>query len=257
MASTTNTLRIAAGAGRSWTGPSDPACRDHYGERVSSVLSVNLARSAAVLPGRRRPSGIGKVPVDAWIEVSAPGPKGVGGRGVAGDVVCELRHHGGDDQAVYAYAREDLDRWAAELGRALPHGMFGENVTTAGIDLGAAVVGETWRVGSAVLQVTVPRTPCATFAARMGEPRWVKRFIERGASGTYLRVLRDGTISAGDPIAAVDRPDHEVTNAVAFRAITVEPELLRLVAAAPDMPAELRDKAQRWLAQSGARRLVS
>lgn len=211
---------------------------------MSAVLSVNLASSSAKLPGRKRLSGIHKLPVDGSVDVFAPGLKGVGAGGLAGDTVCDLRHHGGDDQAVYAYGREDLDWWQDELDRELPNGCFGENLTTSGINITAALVGEQWLIGgSLLLQVTVPRMPCASFQSALGEKRWVKRFTERGVTGTYLRVLRPGSVRAGDSIVVVERPQHRISNGMAFRAITVEPELLDLMVDVPDLPTELRDTA--------------
>lgn len=153
---------------------------------------------------RSRPTGIGKQPVEA-ISVSDPGPRrvvaGAGVSGVAGDHVGDGRHHGGSDQAVYAFAREELDAWERELGRELPVGMFGENLTTVGIDVDAAEVGDRWQVGTAVLEVRGPRVPCGTFAARLGERGWVGRFAAHGRSGAYLRVVQPGEIRPGDPIA--------------------------------------------------------
>ena len=108
------------------------------------------------------------------------------------------RHHGGDYQAVYAFAREELDWWAAQLGRELPDGMFGENLTTSGLDVDGALIGERWAVGDeVVLEVCGPRIPCATFAARMGERGWVKRFTDVGRTGAYLSVVTGGTVRPG------------------------------------------------------------
>src|ERR1700758_2647392 len=102
-----------------------------------TVLSVNIAArttytDAGEDPGGR-PTGIGKLPVTHPVRIEAPGPKGVGGSGIIGDNVCDLRHHGGDDQAVYAYSREDLDDWERETGQSLANGCFGENLTTKGL----------------------------------------------------------------------------------------------------------------------------
>lgn len=167
------------------------------------ITSVNVGTPAA-RPGRgARATGIGKRPVDR-ITVTDPGPKrvedGHGVSGVEGDFVGDGRHHGGTTQAVYAVSREELDHWSAELGRELSDGIFGENLTTTGLDVDAAEVGDRWRVGTAVLEVSGPRIPCATFARRMQEPHWVRRFAERGRSGAYLRVVEPGDIRAGDPI---------------------------------------------------------
>lgn len=168
-----------------------------------AVLSVNLGAPAVLREGRA-PSGIGKVPVDA-IDVSDPGrrrrgDRGQGFSGVAGDFIGNGRHHGGHAQAVYAFAREELDHWERELGRPVAAGLFGENLTTEGVEVDAAEQGDTWRVGGAVLRVTGPRVPCATFAARMGERAWARRFTERGRSGCYFAVEQPGRIAPGDPV---------------------------------------------------------
>lgn len=132
---------------------------------MAQVISVNLGTRTATADSKIGVSGIDKRPVAGPVQVRAPGVKGVGGSGLAGDDVCDLRHHGGDDQAVYAYAREDLDGWAAELGRVLPNGVFGENLTTSGLPVTSALIGERWRIGERlVLEVSVPRVPCRTFA---------------------------------------------------------------------------------------------
>jgi MOSC domain-containing protein YiiM len=216
------------------------------------LLSVNLGRRRAVdytnFPDGT--TGIDKRPADGPVRVAAPGPKGQGGSGLTGDTVCDLRHHGGNDQAVYAYAREDLDRWEPELGRALPGGVFGENLTTSGLDLSGARVGERWRVGSELtLEVSGPRIPCRTFAGWLGEKGWVKRFTEAAAPGAYLRVVSPGEIRAGDSVEIVHRPDHEVTVALLFRALTTERALLpRILAAGDALPAAERETALAYVA---------
>ncbi|MFE4749147.1 MOSC domain-containing protein [Streptomyces mirabilis] len=217
------------------------------------LLSLNIARPRAV-PYTDHPegvTGIDKRPVDGPVRVTAPGPKGVGASGLAGDAVCDLRHHGGNDQAVYAVAREDLDDWGRELGRPLASGAFGENLTTQGLDVSGARIGERWRVGSeVVLEVTSGRIPCRTFQGHVGEQRWVKRFTQKGAPGAYLRVIEPGEIRAGDPIEVVHRPDHEVTVAFAFRAETTERTLLTRVLAAGDaLHPELLEMAKKYVAR--------
>ncbi|NEC27022.1 MOSC domain-containing protein [Streptomyces sp. SID8111] len=220
------------------------------------LLSVNLGRPQAVAYTSQPDglTGIDKRPVDGPVRVSAPGPKGVGGSGLAGDAVCEKRHHGGDDQAVYAVAREDLDEWERILGRALPDGSFGENLTTEGIDVSGALIGERWGIGEeVVLEVTSGRIPCRTFQGHLGEKGWVKRFTERGAPGAYLRVVHPGEIRAGDPVRIVHRPDHEVTVALQFRAVTTERTLLpRLLAAGPALHPEALAAARAHVENSGS-----
>ncbi|WP_068253706.1 MOSC domain-containing protein [Janibacter corallicola] len=167
------------------------------------VLSANIGRPRPLRLAPERPTGIDKQPVDV-LEVHDPGPRrvehGAGVSGVGGDHVGDGRHHGGHDRAVYAYAREELDIWAAALGRELPNGSFGENLTTSGIDVDAAEVGDRWHVGSAVLEVRWTRQPCATFGEWMGERGWVKRFARHGRTGALFSVLVPGEIRAGDEI---------------------------------------------------------
>lgn len=131
--------------------------------------------------------------------------------GLYADLQANRADHGGVDQAVYAYAQEDADHWAAELGREITPGLFGENLRTRGIDVNRAVIGERWQVGTALLEVTQPRTPCQTFARRLGEERWVRRFAEANRSGAYLRVIENGDLGAGDTVDVVQRPEHGVT----------------------------------------------
>ncbi|MDX3834652.1 MOSC domain-containing protein [Streptomyces europaeiscabiei] len=219
------------------------------------LLSLNVGRPKAVdVPEESKSvTGIDKRPVDGPVRVSAPGPKGVGASGVAGDAVCNTRHHGGDDQAVYAFAREDLDGWERELGRTLPSGVFGENLTTEGLDISGALIGERWRIGSEViLEITSGRVPCLNFQRHLGERGWVKRFTREGAPGAYLRVIQPGEIRAGDPIEIVHRPDHDITVALAFRATMNEHGLLpRLLAAGDALHPEVLEIARKYAAKQG------
>ena len=196
----------------------------------ASVLSLNVGAPQPNSAKKVGTTGIGKVPVGS-VEVRAPGPKHGGlGSGVAGDFIGDTRHHGGDSQAVYAFAREEFDRWGEELGRELPNGMFGENLTTIGLDVDGAVVGEVWEVGDeVVLEVCGPRIPCSTFTARMGERGWAKRFAARGRTGAYLSVVSPGTIRSGDAVVVRSRPDHGSTLPVTFRAFMGDLDAARRV----------------------------
>ncbi|MFI0419146.1 MOSC domain-containing protein [Spongiactinospora sp. 9N601] len=203
------------------------------------ILSLNVGRAKPV-PYTDAPSGatgIDKRPVEGPVRVAAPGAQG---SGMAGDDVCDIRMHGGDDRAVYAFAREDLDRWEHELGRPLPNGTFGENLTTIGVDLNDVLVGERWRVGpEVVLEVTGGRIPCRTFAGWLAEKGWVRRFTQSGSSGAMLRVIEPGELRTGDAIEVVHRPEHDVTVARLFRAVTTErAELPKMLVAAPWMESE-------------------
>ncbi|WEO95829.1 MOSC domain-containing protein [Streptomyces sp. FXJ1.172] len=216
------------------------------------VLSVNLGRPQPVpyTDQAEGVTGIDKRPAEGPVRVAAPGPKGVGASGLAGDSVCDLRHHGGDEQAVYAFAREDLDDWERELDRSLANGCFGENLTTEGLEVSRALIGERWRIGGGlVLEVTSGRIPCRTFQGHLGERGWVKRFTRKAATGAYLRVIEPGEIRAGDPVEVVYRPDHGVTVEMQFRAVTTEQELLpRLLVAGEALHSEALARARKYVA---------
>jgi MOSC domain-containing protein YiiM len=213
------------------------------------IAAVNVVK--ALLPDLRGDldeTAIDKRPVAERVAVRDPGPAGVG---LAGDQVVDIRHHGGRDQAVYAYAVEDRDWWAAELGRELAPGSFGQNLDTEGIDVTGAVIGERWQVGNdgLVLEVTSPRIPCKTFQGFMDEPQWIKRFTERGACGAYLRVVSPGTVGAGDAVTVIDRPAHSVTVGDAFRPRSVDADRLqRLLDEQPDLASLLDHAVRRDLA---------
>ncbi len=164
-------------------------------------------------PERTNPDGLTAIDKRA-----VPGPVVVGPLGLAGDLQKDSRHHGGVDQALYLYADEDAAAWADELGREVPPGLFGENLRSTGLAVSDLQVGQRLVVGRTGLtvEVTGPRTPCATFARRLGEARWVKRFTERRAPGAYLRVLTAGTVSAGDRLTHDGDPGHGVTVADAL-----------------------------------------
>ncbi|MGW0362057.1 MOSC domain-containing protein [Streptomyces sp. NPDC002990] len=220
------------------------------------LVSVNTGRATAVdyTDARGGLTGIGKTPVQGPVRVFAPGPKDTGhGSGLEGDAVCDRRHHGGDHQAVYAYAREDLDWWESELGRELPPGLFGENLTTSGMDLSGALLGERWRVGPELeLEVSSTRIPCRTFQGALGERGWVKRFTREVRPGAYLRVVREGRISPGDRVEVTHRPAHGVTSAFLFRAWTTERALLpQVLAAGEALAPEVREKALAYARQHG------
>ena len=184
------------------------------------VLSVNSGVVAAMATG-------GMLARSAIDKQPAPGPVVIGRTGLAGDEQADTANHGGRDQAVYAYAREDLDWWAGQLGRELRAGQFGENITTSGLDVSGALIGETWQLGTAVVQITGVRVPCVTFRTWMNEERWVRRFAAAGRPGAYLRVLTEGSVCAGDDVRLLARPHCEVTVAAAMAAYYGDQDLMR------------------------------
>ncbi len=201
---------------------------------MPTVLSVNVGH-ARPIASKSGTSGIDKRPVAGPVGVFAPGPKGIGGSGLEGDAIVDTANHGGNDQAVYAYAREDLDWWEPIVGHPLSSGSFGENLTTDSLDVTGALVGERWRLGDElVLEVTSPRIPCGTFAVWLDDHGWVTTFRREARPGAYLRVVSPGPVAAGDSIEVVHRPDHDVTMELMFRALTTEPALMPRLAAAGD-----------------------
>ena len=196
---------------------------------MAQVISINVGRTREAAW-----AGIGRTAID---KSSSSGLVHAHRLGLDGDQVGDTVHHGGVDQAVYAFAREDLDWWAAELGREIRDGQFAENLTTLGIDVNEAEVGERWQVGSAVFEVASVRIPCNDFKnwQRLNgydDKAWVKRFTAQGRPGPYLRVVQEGDLQAGDELRVVHQPGHGVTVSTMFRALTTErsllPELLKV-----------------------------
>ena len=209
------------------------------------LLSVNVGHPRLNPWKEMKLTGIDKRPVDGPVMVTPARAKGLGMVGLAGDRVYDVRNHGGPDQAVYAYAREDLDFWEAELDQPLGNGVFGENLTTEGVDVNGALIGERWRIGpDVILEVSCPRIPCGTFQGWLAQAGWIKRFALAGRPGAFFRVIEPGEIQAGDEIEVVHRPDHDVTVALVFRALLVEPELLPRLLVADALPAELKEIAR-------------
>ncbi len=213
---------------------------------TARLLSVNAGRAVRV-PYGNEPSGrtaIDKRPVAGRVAVHP--------LGVTGD---EQVHpsHGGVDKAAYAYAREDASWWETEVGRLLPPGAFGENLTTAGLDVNAALIGERWCIGDAVFEVSEPRIPCKVFAGFWDVPDLIKRFVARGRPGAYLRVVTSGEVGADDPIEVVDRPEHGVTLADAFAARTGRKDLVPGLLEAAQLPAAWHTWARQVLDRQRAR----
>ncbi len=213
------------------------------------VLALGSGRRTAPRGGGR-PTAIDKRPVESF-EVRDPGPKHGGlGSGVVGDEIGNRKHHGGALQAVYAYPREDQEFWELQIGRPITPGGFGENITTVGLGTTHALVGELWRIGEVVLRVEVPRIPCSTFAAHMGEPRWVRRFTEAGRTGAYLSVVTPGFVHTGAAIE-VERPAHDIDLLLLFRAFTGDLAAARRVVDANVVHPDVREELVETLARRG------
>ena len=197
------------------------------------IVSVNVGapRQISVRRGRPLMSAIVKSPVEGRVRVE--------GVNLAGDDQADRRVHGGPDKAVYAYAREDTDWWESELGRELPHGMFGENLTLEGVEVTGAVVGERWRAGTVELEVSQPRLPCAKLGLRFGDPLMVRRFGEASRPGAYLRIIQEGDLGAGDEIELLSRPEHGITVEFVSRAILLDDSLRARAGSAPELAESL------------------
>jgi len=210
------------------------------------LLSVNVGHPRLNPWKEMKLTGIDKRPVDGPVMVTPARAKGLGMVGLADDRVYDVRNHGGPDQAVYAYAREDLDFWEAELDQPLGNGVFGENLTTEGVDVNGALIGERWQIGpDVILEASCPRIPCGTFQGWLAQAGWIKRFTQAARPGSYFRVIEPGEIRAGDVVEVVHRPGHDVSVTVCFRALTLEPELLPRLLAADALPSDLRELAER------------
>jgi MOSC domain-containing protein YiiM len=207
---------------------------------ASQVISVNVGGIRTILyRGKDVPTGIFKNPVKGKVPLR--------GVNLLGDEQADRKVHGGPEQAVYAYASEDYAWWEGELSRSLPSGQFGENLTTRGIDIGTALIGERWRVGSALLQITAPRLPCFKLATKMEEPHFIKRFAAALRPGTYFAVVEEGEIGAGDPIEVALRPAHRLTVAEMARIYLFQRERLAELLV-PELPASWREAVESRLA---------
>jgi len=209
------------------------------------VRSVNI--------GQSKPAEWAEVGATSIEKLATPEPVTVGREGIVTDTQTDRRHHGGEEQAVYAFAREDLDVWGSRLGVTLRDGQFAENLTTEGIDINAALVGEQWRIGTVLLQICSVRTPCNDFKNWMGvsgydNTQWVKKFTAEARPGPYLRVLEEGQLQAGDEIVVVHRPDHDITVSTLFKALSTDRSLLPSLIGIDGLGDKPRAAAEKYVA---------
>jgi MOSC domain-containing protein YiiM len=200
------------------------------------VISVNVGTPRDVeLNGEIKQTAIFKQPVSGRVAVQDGH--------VAGDQQADLVAHSGPDKAVYSYSREDLDFWAAELGRDVEDGFVGENLTIAGYDVSQAVIGERWRIGTTVLEVSQPRIPCWKLGVRTGDASMPRRFGNASRPGAYLRIVTEGDIGAGDELEVVSRPDHAFTVAEAARIYHLDRPAAARLLDIPELAPPLKDWA--------------
>jgi MOSC domain-containing protein YiiM len=195
--------------------------------------SVNVSLPRPVQLGERTlMTGIFKQPVEGRVPLTSIN--------LRGDGQADRKVHGGPEKAVYAYALEDTRWWAELFETALDPGAFGENLSTTGLDVSGAVIGERWALGSVLLEVCQPRLPCFKLGLRFGDPRFVAMFAAAGRPGAYLRVLTEGELGAGDAIEVVHRPDHGITCARVAHVVLRERRQAAEVLAAPQLANEMR-----------------
>jgi MOSC domain-containing protein YiiM len=211
----------------------NPSLRPHG----SFIESVNVGSIRIVeWRGDRVATGIWKSPVAGRVPVQ--------GVNVVGDDQADRTVHGGIDKAVYVYGREDYDWWARQLGYELGPGTFGENLTVRGVSVSEAVIGERWRMGTVLLEVSQPRLPCYKLGIRMNDAGFPRRFAAAGRPGTYLRIVERGELGAGDSIEVVQRPTHGLTiGDVAHIYLRDHRQVDRLLEV-PELPAEWQDRAR-------------
>ena len=203
----------------------------------ASVTSVNVGAVRTVeYGGKLITTGIFKDPVAGRVRLH--------GVNFDGDDQADRGVHGGDVRAAYAYAAEDYDWWAGELGRTCAPGTFGENLTTHGLDVSGALIGERWRAGSAVVQVTSPRVPCYKLAMKMDDPHFVRRFAQALRPGAYLSIVQEGDVAAGDGVEIVHRPAHGLTLGDMARIYFVERHRIGELVHVEELPAAWRDWAR-------------
>ena len=203
------------------------------------VLSINI--TSVVHQGEWTGSE-GRTGID---KRSVGGPIEFKNNGVAGDRIIDTNVHGGYDQAVYAYALEDAQWWEKEIGEKISAGRFGENLTTEGIDVNAALVGEKWKIGTVILEVSQPRIPCRVFAGFWKRATLIKDFTQAGRPGAYLRIIQEGTAQAGDSIEVIYKPDHSISISDLFSAKSGERSKINEIKVVPQLSTEFKEWSEK------------
>jgi MOSC domain-containing protein YiiM len=214
---------------------------------MAQVVSVNAGRSRTIWwRDRTVTTAIWKAPV--------PGRVPVRGVNLAGDEQADRRVHGGPRMSLYAYGLDDYRWWEATLGRPVGPGTFGDNLTIAGLDPSAALIGERWLIGSAVVQATAPRVPCFNLCIRMDDEAFPRRFAAALRPGTYLAIVQEGEVAAGDPVEVVHRPNHQVDVRTVARAYHADRSLVPRLLEVPELPPSWREWADAHLPDQPRRR---
>jgi MOSC domain-containing protein YiiM len=211
------------------------------------VLAVSVGRPREfAYHGRPARSAIWKSPVEGRVAAR--------GVNLAGDDQADRQAHGGPDKSVYAYAVEDARWWESREGRPFAFAEFGENLTTEGIEVNDALVGERWVIGSAVFEISEPRVPCWRLGARMNDPKFIVRFTEALRPGAYLRIVEEGNVGAGDAIEVVSRPEHDLSVRDVFRIYTRDREECGRLIEVPQMSEAWKHWAREMLRRAGGKK---
>lgn len=206
---------------------------------MKKLLSVNVT---AIVHHEDWAGSVGKTGIDKRPKL---GRVALENDSVEGDFVLDTKNHGGKDQAVYAYAREDADWWEKEIGLEIANGRFGENLTTQGIDVTNAVIGEIWKIGTTLLQVTIPRIPCKVFQGFWQRPNLIKEFTQAQRPGAYLRILEEGFVEAGNEIEVLDVPSHGLTIKDLFAAKSGERSKIQSINQIPGLAPKYKDWSEK------------
>jgi MOSC domain-containing protein YiiM len=210
---------------------------------VGRVVSVNVGGVREFdYNGRPARSAIWKSPVAGRVAVQ--------GVNLVGDDQADRTAHGGPDKAVYAHAVEDARWWEQQIGRPFAFGEFGENLTTDGIEVNDAIIGERWRIGGTVLEVSEPRIPCWRLGVRMNDKTFPRQFTKALRPGAYFRLIAAGDIGAGDDIRVMERPAHGLTIRDMFRIYTRDHEEIPRLLLVPQMSESWKRWADDWVEMS-------
>lgn len=206
---------------------------------MKKLLSVNVT---SIIHYEEWSGSVGKTGIDKRPKL---GRVAIENDGVEGDSVLDTKNHGGEDQAVYAYAREDADWWEKEIGIEIANGRFGENLTTSGVDVTNAIIGEIWKIGTTTLQVTMPRIPCKVFQGFWQRPNLIKEFTQAMRPGAYLRILEEGYVEENIPIEIFDIPTHGITIRDLFAAKSGERSKINLINEIPGLAPKFKDWSEK------------
>lgn len=210
-----------------------------------TILSINIGQARQFeYNGRPAKSAIWKTPV-----IGRVAARGVN---LAGDDQADRKAHGGPDKAVYAYAVEDLRWWQRQVGQSIPHGGFGENLTTEGLEVNQALIGERWKIGTAVFEVSEPRVPCWRLGVRMNDAVFPRHFTEALRPGAYLRIVAEGDVGAGDEIYIIEKPNHDLTVQDVFRIYVRDRHEVERLLTIPQMSESWRKWAEKLLEKHAA-----